>query len=193
MPQNTFFDNIKDSLTSKIFAVTIKKDAAGSYDFGFIDRKKYQGELVYTAVDNSTGLWFITVSSLSVGGVDGSLLLDPAVVDTGATLILLDWFSTEQYYGYVANAVNSDSEGGWIFPCDSKLPDFGLVVNGATITVPGLFVNRADLGNGMCFGGIQARPPGQNFNSLGDVFLQSQYVVFDPETPQIGIAPQART
>ena len=39
--QRTFFENIKDSLKEPVFTVSLKKNATGTYDFGFIDPAKY--------------------------------------------------------------------------------------------------------------------------------------------------------
>ena len=39
--QKTFFENIKDSLKEPVFTVSLKKNATGTYDFGFIDPAKY--------------------------------------------------------------------------------------------------------------------------------------------------------
>jgi aspergillopepsin I len=41
-----------------------------------------------------------------------------------------------------------------------------------------------------CFGGLQSSGS-IGVNIFGDVFLKSQYVVFDSEGPQLGFAPQA--
>jgi aspergillopepsin I len=40
-PQPTFFESIKNSLQQPVFAVSLKKNASGTYDFGFIDPNKY--------------------------------------------------------------------------------------------------------------------------------------------------------
>lgn len=39
--QPTFFENIKSSLQQPVFTVSLKKNASGTYDFGFIDPNKY--------------------------------------------------------------------------------------------------------------------------------------------------------
>jgi aspergillopepsin I len=39
--QPTFFENIKSTLKEPVFSVALKKNATGTYDFGFIDEKKY--------------------------------------------------------------------------------------------------------------------------------------------------------
>lgn len=65
--QTTFFDTVKDQLDSPLFAVTLKHQAPGSYDFGFIDKSKYTGSLTYTDVDSSDGFWGFTADGWSVG------------------------------------------------------------------------------------------------------------------------------
>jgi hypothetical protein len=39
--QPTFFENIKSTLKEPLFTVTLKKNASGTYDFGYIDEKKF--------------------------------------------------------------------------------------------------------------------------------------------------------
>jgi hypothetical protein len=39
--QPTFFENIKPTLKEPLFTVTLKKNATGVYDFGYIDPEKY--------------------------------------------------------------------------------------------------------------------------------------------------------
>ena len=55
--QTTFFDTVKSQLDAPLFAVTLKHQAPGSYDFGFIDHSKYTGDLTYADVDSSQGFW----------------------------------------------------------------------------------------------------------------------------------------
>ena len=45
-------------------------------------------------------------------------------------------------------------------------------------------------GSSTCYGGLQSNS-GIGFSIFGDVFLKSQYVVFDPENLQLGFAEQA--
>lgn len=71
-PQTTFFDTVKSSLDKPLFAVTLKHQAPGSYDFGFIDVQKYTGQIAYTPVDSSQGFWSFTASGYSVGGGNSS-------------------------------------------------------------------------------------------------------------------------
>lgn len=73
--QNTFFDTVKSQLDSPLFAVTLKHNAPGSYDFGYIDNKKYTGKITYTDVDSSQGFWGFTASGYGVG--DGEVNSNP--------------------------------------------------------------------------------------------------------------------
>jgi aspergillopepsin I len=61
--QTTFFDSVKSQLESPLFAVTLKHQAPGSYDFGYIDQSKYTGELTYTDVNNSQGFWMFSATA----------------------------------------------------------------------------------------------------------------------------------
>lgn len=65
--QKTFFDAVKDDLDQPVFAVALKHNAAGSYDFGYIDESKYTGSITYTDVDSSDGYWMFTATGYGVG------------------------------------------------------------------------------------------------------------------------------
>lgn len=65
--QTTFFDTVRDQLDEPLFAVTLKHNAPGSYDFGYIDKSKYTGSLTYTDVDSSDGFWGFTADGYSIG------------------------------------------------------------------------------------------------------------------------------
>ncbi|EED16180.1 aspartic endopeptidase Pep1/aspergillopepsin F [Talaromyces stipitatus ATCC 10500] len=187
-PQKTFYDNVKSSLAKPVFAVTLKHQAPGTYDFGFIDKSKYKGSLAYTNVDNSQGFWQFTADGYSIGGSGGGSSFS-AIADTGTTLVLLDDSIVDEYYSQVQGAQNDSSQGGYVFDCSADLPDFGVQIGDYTAVIPGKYINYASTGS-TCFGGIQSNS-GIGFSILGDVFLKSQYVVFDGDNLQLGFAAQA--
>jgi len=111
------------------------------------------------------------------------------VADTGTSLLLLPSDIVNAYYKQVKGAVYSNYQGGWVFSCNTKLPIFTAIIGGKPFVVPGSYMNYANLGSNMCFGGMQA-DTGIGFSILGDVFLKSQFVVFSQAAakPQIGFA-----
>ncbi|KAB8077754.1 Aspartic protease pep1 [Aspergillus leporis] len=191
-PQTTFFDTIKSQLDAPLFAVTLKYHAPGSYDFGYIDKKKFTGELAYANVDDSQGFWQFTADGYSVGKGEAKKSPVTAIADTGTTLIMIDEAIVDDYYKQVPSAKNDYSAGGYVFPCNSDLPDFTLQIGGYKAVVPGKHINYAPLqeGGSTCVGGIQSNS-GLGLSILGDVFLKSQYVVFDSQGPRLGFAAQA--
>jgi aspergillopepsin I len=175
----------------------------------YIDQSKYNGDLVYTAVDTSQGFWMFTADSYSVGGKAGSGSIS-GIADTGTTLLLLDDSVVTAYYAQVSGSSNDATQGGYIFPCGNTLPDFSITVGGQvrtskslltpmqfveadTTKVPGSYMNYAptDTTNVSCFGGVQSNS-GIGMSIFGDIFLKSQYVVFDQTqgSPRIGFGQQ---
>lgn len=187
--QTTFFDTVKSSLAQPLFAVALKHQQPGVYDFGFIDSSKYTGSLTYTGVDNSQGFWSFNVDSYTAGSQSGNGF--SGIADTGTTLLLLDDSVVSQYYSQVSGAQQDSNAGGYVFDCSTNLPDFSVSISGYTATVPGSLINYGPSGDGStCLGGIQSNS-GIGFSIFGDIFLKSQYVVFDSNGPQLGFAPQA--
>ncbi|MCJ1444553.1 MAG: Type I transmembrane sorting receptor [Stictis urceolatum] len=192
--QKTFFDNaITQGLSSKLFAANLRYHAAGTYDFGFLDTSKYSGSIAYTNVDSSQGFWMFTPTSYSIGtgaAKTGSLA---GIADTGTTLLLAPAAVVTAYYAQVSGAQNSNTYGGYVFPCSATLPTFSLTIAGYKATVPGKYINYAPVtdGSSTCYGGIQS-DAGIGFAIYGDIFLKSQYVVFDKSTstPRLGFAAQ---
>ncbi|BCS26773.1 pepsin-like aspartic protease [Aspergillus puulaauensis] len=192
-PQKTFFDTVKGELDAPLFAVALKHHAPGAYDFGFIDKKKYNGSIAYADVDSSDGFWKFTADSYGVGDGDSNSSSSlTGIADTGTTLMMLDDEVVSAYYDKVSSAKNDQQAGGWVFPCDTDVPAFTLTIGNYVAVVPGKHINWAPLteGSETCFGGIQSNQ-GLGFSILGDVFLKSQYVIFDSRGPKLGFAPQA--
>ncbi|TKA66599.1 hypothetical protein B0A49_06760 [Cryomyces minteri] len=189
--QTTFFDTVKSTLAKPLFTAHLKKGAPGSYDFGYIDTSKYTGSITYAHVDTSNGLWEFTASGYAVGS--GSTVATPydSIADTGTSLLYLPTEIVAAYYGEVNGAMYDSSQGGYTVPCDSNLPDFVAIIGGSRHTVPGSYINYAPISETSCFGGIQAND-GIGHSVFGDVFLKSQFVVFDgSNSPRVGFAKQA--
>lgn len=112
--------------------------------------------------------------------------------DTGTSLIMIESSIARAYYIQVPEAHLNHQAGGYVFPCSSTLPSFTVSLgNSYKAVVPGEYINFSPLqeGSELCFGGIQENE-GLPFSILGDVFLKSQYVVFDSRGPRIGFAEQ---
>ncbi|KAK5806386.1 hypothetical protein VI817_000644 [Penicillium citrinum] len=188
--QKTFFDTVKSQLDKPLFAVTLKHNKPGSYDFGFIDKSKYKGSIAYTDVDSSQGFWSFTADGYKIGSQSGGSI--KGIADTGTTLLMLPDEVVSAYYKQVDGAKEDQSAGGYTFSCSSKLPDFTVTIGSYDAVVSGDLINYAPISDGSstCFGGIQSNS-GLGFSIFGDIFLKSQYTVFDSNGPRLGFAPQA--
>jgi hypothetical protein len=192
--QKTWFENVKETLKDPVFTVSLKKNATGVYDFGWIDQKKYTGQIQYVPINNTRGYWEYPAESFQIGNGPATPLKFQAIADTGTTLMLLPPPAVKAYYAAIPGAASIPKEGGYVYPCEAvgQLPDITLAVGDARITVQGKWVDRGKsaTGSGKCYGGIQNGSVGLSI--WGDVFLKSQFVVFDGgNTPRIGFAMQA--
>ena len=97
----------------------------------------------------------------------------------------------KKYYAQVKGSSNSATYGGYVFPCSATLPKFTVVINGYKAVIAAQYLNYSpvETGSSTCFGGIQS-DTGIGFSIFGDIFLKSQYVVFDASGPRLGFAPQ---
>ncbi|KAK3725546.1 hypothetical protein LTR37_000516 [Vermiconidia calcicola] len=194
-PQTTFFDTVRNSLAKAVFTVDLKKGAAGSYTFGYIDSSKYSGAITYVPVNTANGFWQFTADGYSAGGSDSSTGRGGvAIADTGTSLLYLPASVAKAYYSGIQGATFDFRQGGYTIPCSATPPDFNVAIGGKTFTVPGSYINYAPLraGSSTCFGGIQA-DTGIGFSIFGDVFLKAVYAVFDDSgsSPRLGFAAQA--
>lgn len=194
----TFFDNLAPSLQCPYFAADLRYHAAGAYDFGYLDSTRYVPPIAYMPSDNTTattqGFWGFSGTGYAVGcGADVPYAIRGAIADTGTTLLYTDAAIVQSYYlqvpGAAPDAVNAG--GLYTFPCTSVTPDLTFVFGGYRATVPGKYINYEPLGNGNCIGGLQIATFGVPMSIFGDVFLKSQYVVFDTCGPALGFAGKA--
>ncbi|KIW03892.1 hypothetical protein, variant 2 [Verruconis gallopava] len=98
-PATTFFDTVKSSLQTQLFAADLKKGAAGYYDFGYIDTSKFTGDLVYADVDDSQGFWMFNADGYAIGGSQQNSQMT-GIADTGTTLLLIDSDVVDAYCTY---------------------------------------------------------------------------------------------
>ncbi|OMP83157.1 Aspartic protease PEP1 [Diplodia seriata] len=168
--QVPFFDTVADDLAEKLFAVTLKRGEAGSYDFGFRNESKYTGDIAYVDVDTSNGFWEFAPSGYAVG--NGSVVnasID-AIADTGTSLLLLPEAIVTAYYDTIEGSAYFAQFGGFVFPC-GDVPDFTLVIGGQERTVPGEYINYSAIFGPLCYGGIQV-DTGIGYSIIGDIFLK---------------------
>jgi len=194
----TFFDNVRSQLAAPLWAITLKHNATGSMDLGFIDKSRYVGSLNYiNVVGGNSSFWQFNIKAFSVNGTSFQTAPFTAIVDTGTSLALLPDAVLRSYYSKIQGAQLNSNAGGWTFPCSSTIPSMGLWINGVKYGIPAKTLNWGFIGqdaNGeyICLGAVQSSAR-MGFSILGDVFLKSVYVVFDmknPARPRIGLGKQ---
>ncbi|KAI1817090.1 aspartic peptidase domain-containing protein [Poronia punctata] len=198
-PQKSLLDLLPEILDEPIFTVDFRHNSSkGSFNFGYIDHELHESDIVYTGVDNSKGYWAVKNTAFGISGKNLTYsFLSPknVIVDTGTTLLFAPQSSVDTYYSSVPGANYSNSDYGYVFPCDAELPDFlwelsddgGNVVSGA---VPGAYLVYAHTSDKLCYGGLQGL---DNFGGgiqgiFGDIFLKSGFFVFDIKGKRIGAA-----
>jgi len=188
----TWFDTAVKAgqLTEPIFGVRLEHQKAGSYDFGFADTKAFTGNMAYADIDSSQGFWEFKTDGFAVGDKTTNTPIQ-GIADTGTTLIYVPAAVVKAYYAGVQGV--SQTQGMYVFPCNTQLPDFSIIVSGQKITTPGEYVNYqpVDKAGSQCLGGIQPNDGLQGLSIFGDVILKNNYVVFDAKVPRIGWAAKS--
>jgi Eukaryotic aspartyl protease len=182
--QPTWFENIRGQLAQPVFTSALKRHAAGAFDFGFIDRKKYSGDIAWVPVKGAKGFWDFSINGYAVDKGPTINTEASAIIDTGSSL----WYAAPDMvnaYWNKSGGTYSQVQGGFTFPCSSKLLDIAVVIGGKKFTIAGQNMNYQTLSPATCFGGLQ-RNTGMPFSIYGDVFLKSLYVIFEqkPGAPQ---------
>ncbi|KAF8181701.1 aspartic peptidase domain-containing protein [Mycena galopus ATCC 62051] len=192
--ENTFMQNIASTLPAPIFAAYLPWGtgaAASSIDFGYIDATKYTGTLS-TVPLKSSAYWAFNSTSYYVNGVQHSVTSTTngeAIIDTGTTLLRVYPEIASTFYAGVTGAYQDS--GVWVFPCSTTtFPSLTLDVGGVQASV----IHEIDFGywttlsNGteICEGGIQVES--SSLMIFGEIFLASNYVVFNDAAGTIQIA-----
>ena len=153
--QKNFLENLAQDLDEPVLTASLKPKAVGEYEFGFVDRDKYRGELVNITVDPSNGFWQVPSLHYKIG--DGTLIkrddATPAIADTGTTLMLLDDEVVRAYYAQVPNAAHLSNVGGYIYPCNQTLPDLSVGFGDSHLAyLPGEFLGYSQVGTNLTTG-----------------------------------------
>lgn len=166
-------------LLEPVFAANLKYRAPGTYDFGYIDKDKYTGEITWVDVPDLEDFWKFVAGGYAIGQNATVVQEFNLFTDTGTSLTFLDTELVEGYYAQEEGAIYNSEQGGWEFPCSSKLPDLSILVAGVKQTMPGKYASfgQFDPNSPMCFGGIQGS--GGEFFVLGDTFLKSKYLIHE--------------
>ncbi|KAJ6102273.1 aspergillopepsin A-like aspartic endopeptidase [Penicillium sp. IBT 16267x] len=197
-PQKTFFDNIAPDLELPVFTSLLRSEG-GLYEFGTIDHSLYTGAMGNISVDSSNGFWQFKTTGYGVNskGKPTVQINNTAICDTGTTLMLVSPAIVTDYYSRVSGSGYLNSIGGYVYPCDTDLPDLTIgfehqlnaTISGSDLGYEAVGTNTTT-GETMCYGGLQSSA-GSDFQIFGDIFLKAFYVVFDQRGPSLGIASPA--
>lgn len=149
--QKTFFDNISSSLAEPVLTANLKHATPGAYEFGRIDTTQYTGALEWIPVNAASGFWQFPSNTFSVG--DGAVQQNtngnPAIADTGTSLLLVDQSVVDGYYSEIKGSTISQTAGGVVFPCGTVLPDLKLAMGSSYMaTISGSLLSYAEIGIG---------------------------------------------
>ncbi|KAI2631739.1 secreted aspartic proteinase precursor [Xylaria nigripes] len=200
-PQRSLLEFLSDALSEPLFTVDFRHNSSeGSFNFGYIDDKLHDSDIMYANVDTSEGYWSVQNTAFGIGGENLTYsYMNPktVIVDTGTTLLFAPDASVDTYFAKIPGANYSEEQYGYLVPCDAHLPDFlweladdaGNVVKGA---VPGPYLIYSHTTDEMCFSGLQSISALSGVQGIfGDIFLKSAFFVFDIKGKRIGAASKA--
>lgn len=194
-PAKTFFDNVMNDLDLPVFTADLDPDGTGVYEFGKIDSTKFEGEMAWIPVNASSGFWQFDSAKFAVDGQEfENRAASKAIADTGTSLLLVDQAVAEAYYSAVQGAELNQQVGGFIYPCDTQLPDISVAIGDSYMAVvPGDQVTFAavDNANTTCFGGVQGNQ-GAGLQIYGDTLFKAQFVAFNGGNQSVGFGAKPR-
>jgi aspergillopepsin I len=183
--QPTWFENARSQLAEPLWTAALRRRASGSFDFGYIDRRKYTGNITWTTLKGGRGFWDLNPNGFVINNGPILPMRTPAIVDTGSSLWYAPREIVDAYYNSSKVASWNTLQSGWVFPCATRMPDIQVVIENKKFTVAGANMNYQQISSTQCFGGLQ-RADKMPFSIFGDVFLKGLFVVFEqaPGKPQ---------
>ncbi|XWW97564.1 hypothetical protein V2A60_005548 [Cordyceps javanica] len=185
--QSTFLDNIKSSLAEQVFTANLQKGIPGNYNFGYINKSEYIGDIAYTPIDTNAPYWKIRLSGYQLGQDSFQSEGIVGIVDTGTTLMMFPQHVVDEYYGKLPGSYFEKQTGTMMFPCNLTLPDFVFGVGDYRGHIPGHYLNYMQRDERYCYGGLQSAA-NLPFCVFGDILLKAQFVVFDRANLSVGFA-----
>ena len=192
--QTTFFETVAPTLRRKVFAANLKAEGNGTWDFGYIDKSKYTGEITYTPVVGNQKHWTIALQEYAVGNNSfGSAKVGEVILDSGTSLVYLPESVVADYYSKVPGYVKTLG-GTHSFPCNNTIPDLHFKIESRVFSLPGRVINYAviDPTRNICAGALDSNL-NMRYAILGSLFMQNYYVIHSQEEsmPRVGLAPQS--
>ncbi|KAI9027195.1 hizopuspepsin I, partial [Phycomyces nitens] len=175
----------QDLIKDPIFGVYLGKSSeggGGEYMFGDYNPLHIDGELTTIPIDNSKGLWMVSVDKASVG-LSSTDSFD-AIIDTGTSLLILP----PDIISDIADSYDAVEIGDGTYTIDCDTSNYNPLVfkiNDKEFSIPpsDLVFQRNLLD---CVASFTTGDVG--FAILGDTFIKNHYIIFNTEVPNVQIA-----
>ena len=171
----TWFQTIMNQLESKTFAIHHEQDQ-GQIQFGYVDSSY---DIGYAPL-NADYYWGVNFTGYLAAG-NYIPRTWTVVVDTGTSRSSLPPDIARDYFKTVPGSTETGS--GYIYPCDTALPDFVYGIGSFRGIIPGTFLQGNETSNGRCSSILGISDGSVIF---GQNFIKAQYVVFDYGGRRVG-------
>ncbi|KAI8865619.1 acid protease [Ramicandelaber brevisporus] len=177
-------------VSEPVFA--FKLSTSGSeLTIGGVNPEHYTGDFTYASVKKKA-FWEVNIDSINK---DGTAVISNfnAIIDTGATGIVLSLQDAKQIHAAVPGSKDASSTVGpgyYTFPCDS-IPSISLTIGGMEFEISKETLNLGQVSEGSsdCVSGIMGS---KNDDAvIGAVFLQNVYTKFDIGNTRVEFAKLA--
>jgi hypothetical protein len=187
---------VKQTGAEPVFGFYLGDDATGELTLGGYDESKISGEIHYVPLSNTT-YWMSELQGFTFGGKAVPGTPNYGVFDTGTSLLA---GPTESVTAIAKELGATALESEWIVDCSkrSTFPDLQITLAGKTFTLTAdqYVLDISEGGESECLlgmMGIELPPQLPPFWILGDVFLRTQYSIFDISKRAVGLADLATT